>query len=133
MQQVITNLVINARDAMPSGGAVTLTLATSTREDNLFNGLSENERFVRLTVRDTGSGIAPEMLDQIFEPLFTTKRSGTGLGLAVARQVLTQHGGFIFAENAPGGGTAFHIFLPRVDEGLSTAVAVAAQKTSGPD
>ena len=137
MQQVITNLVINARDAMPGGGAVTLTLATSTREDNLFNGLSEHERFVRLTVRDTGSGIAPEMLEQIFEPLFTTKRSGTGLGLAVARQVLTQHGGFIFVDNAPGGGTAFHIFLPQAHEGLSTAVAVAvavavaAQKTSG--
>jgi PAS domain S-box-containing protein len=131
MQQVVTNLVINARDAMPSGGAVTLTLATSTRGDNLFIGLSEHERFVHLTVRDTGSGIAPEMLDQIFEPLFTTKRSGTGLGLAVARQVLTQHGGFIFANNAPGGGTAFHIFLPQVDEALSTAVAVAAQKTSG--
>ena len=133
MQQVITNLVINARDAMPGGGAVTLTLATSTREDNLFNGLSEHERFVRLTVRDTGSGIAPEMLEQIFEPLFTTKRSGTGLGLAVARQVLTQHGGFIFADHAPGGGTAFHIFLPQAHEGLSTAAAVAAQKTSGPD
>ena len=137
MQQVITNLVINARDAMPGGGAVTLTLATSTHEDNLFHGLSEHERFVHLTVRDTGSGIAPEMLEQIFEPLFTTKRSGTGLGLAVARQVLTQHGGFIFVDNAPGGGTAFHIFLPQAHEGLSTAVAVAvavavaAQKTSG--
>ena len=131
MQQVITNLVLNARDAMPSGGAVTVTLATSTPEDNLFNGLSEHERMVRLTVRDVGSGIAPEMLEQIFEPLFTTKRSGTGLGLAVARQVLTQHGGLISADNAPGGGTAFHIFLPRVDEALSTAVAVAAEKTSG--
>jgi hypothetical protein len=116
MQQVVTNLVINARDAMPGGGAITLTLATSTREDNLFMGLSEHERFVHLTVRDTGTGIAPEMLDQIFEPLFTTKHSGTGLGLAVARQVITQHGGFIFAENVPDGGTAFHIFLPQVDE-----------------
>ncbi len=131
MQQVVTNLVINARDAMPGGGTITLTLATSTRDDNLFIGQSEHERFVQLTVRDVGSGIAPEMLEQIFEPLFTTKRSGTGLGLAVARQVVTLHGGFIFAENAPGGGTAFHIFLPRVDEALSTAAAVAAQKTNG--
>jgi PAS domain S-box-containing protein len=131
MQQVATNLVINARDAMPNGGTITLTLATSTREDNLLIGLGEDERFVHLSVRDNGSGIAPEMLEQIFEPLFTTKRSGTGLGLAVARRVLTQHGGFIFAENAPGGGTAFHILLPRVDEALSTAVAVAAQKING--
>ncbi|MHB9002158.1 MAG: response regulator [Thermoanaerobaculia bacterium] len=131
MQQVATNLVINARDAMPDGGTITLTLTTSTREDNLLIGLGEDEPFVHLSVRDTGSGIPPEMLKQVFEPLFTTKRSGTGLGLAVARQVLIQHGGFIYAENAPGGGTAFHIFLPRADEVLSTAVAVAAQKTSG--
>ncbi|MFA6958336.1 MAG: response regulator [Thermoanaerobaculia bacterium] len=131
MQQVITNLVINARDAMPGGGAVTLTLATSTGEENLLSGLSEHERFVRLTVRDAGSGIAPEMLEQIFDPFVTTKRSGTGLGLAVARQVLTQHGGLIFAESAPGSGTAFHILLPRADEALHTVVTVAAQKTSG--
>ena len=131
MQQVIINLVINARDAMPSGGTITFSLAASTREDNLFIGLGEDERFVHLSVRDTGSGIPPEMLEQVFEPLFTRKRSGTGLGLAVARQVLTQHGGFIFAENAPGGGTAFHVFLPQADEAFSTAVAVAAEKTSG--
>ncbi|HUO83475.1 MAG TPA: response regulator [Thermoanaerobaculia bacterium] len=131
MQQVVTNLVINARDAMPGGGAITLTLAASTRENNLFIGLSEHKRFVHLTVRDTGTGIAPEMLDQIFEPLFTTKHSGTGLGLAVARQVIIQHGGFIFAENVPGGGTAFHIFLPQVDE--ASRMAVAAQKANGND
>jgi len=129
MQQVLTNLVINARDAMPSGGAITLSLATSTPEKSLILGLSENERFILLTVRDFGSGIAPEMLERVFEPLFTTKRSGTGLGLAVARQVVTQHGGFIFAENAAGGGTAFHILLPRVDEAYRTAVG--AQKTGG--
>ncbi|MHB9122077.1 MAG: hybrid sensor histidine kinase/response regulator [Thermoanaerobaculia bacterium] len=131
MQQVITNLVINARDAMPGGGLITLTLKASSDSDSGFKELPEGVRFVRLIVRDEGSGIAPEMLEQIFDPFVTTKRSGTGLGLAVARQVLIQHGGFIYAENAPGGGTAFHIFLPRADEVLSTAVAVAAQKTSG--
>ena len=93
-------------------------------------GLSEHERFVHLTVRDAGVGIAPEMFEQIFDPFVTTKRSGTGLGLAVARQVLTQHGGFIFAESEPGSGTAFHVFLPQVDEALNTTVAAAAQKAS---
>lgn len=129
MQQVVTNLVINARDAMGSGGAITLTLAASTHENNLFIGLTEYERFVHLTVRDSGSGIAPEMLEEIFEPLFTTKRSGTGLGLAVARQVITQHAGFIFAENVPDGGAAFHIFLPQVDADSPTAGPV--QRTGG--
>jgi PAS domain S-box-containing protein len=119
MQQVVTNLVINARDAIHNGGEITVTLATSTGETNLLFGLPENARFVHLTVRDTGSGIPKEMLDRIFEPLFTTKRSGTGLGLAVARQVINQHGGSITAENVPDGGAAFHIFLPQVDDGFT--------------
>lgn len=116
LQQVVTNLVINARDAMPSGGTITLTLAAFTGEASSFAGPSEPRQFVRLTVRDTGGGIAPEMLEQIFEPLFTAKRSGTGLGLAVARQVITHHGGFIYAENVATGGAAFQIFVPRAGE-----------------
>ncbi len=131
MQQVITNLVINARDAMPGGGLITLTLKEWSRSDIGFKDLPEGVRFVRLTVRDAGSGIASEMLEQIFDPFVTTKRSGTGLGLAVARQALTQHGGFIVAESAPGSGTAFHILLPRAGEALSTVVTVAEQKASG--
>ena len=115
MQQVAINLVINARDAMPSGGTMTLTLRTATPETSLVAGLPIDQPFVQLSVSDTGRGVPPEMLEQIFEPLFTTKRSGTGLGLAVARQVITQHGGFIFAENAPTGGTIFHVLLLRVE------------------
>ncbi len=136
MQQVITNLVINARDAMPGGGAVTLAIAATTRTDSFLLGRSgreasppEHERFALLTVRDGGSGIAPEMLDQIFDPFVTTKRTGTGLGLAVARQIVTQHGGFISAESDPDRGMAFHILLPQIDEARSTPVADAPAHT----
>jgi PAS domain S-box-containing protein len=131
LQQVVANLVVNARDAMPSGGTVTLTLDALSLEDNVPNALSGQQRFVQLTVRDTGSGIPAEMFERIFDPFVTTKRSGTGLGLAVARQVVVQHGGKIFAENAAGGGTAFHILLPQVDEVLTKAAEVAPQGVSG--
>ncbi|MBI2214329.1 MAG: response regulator [Acidobacteria bacterium] len=119
LQQVVTNLVINARDATPGAGAITLTLAPSIRERSVSIGLPDHGRSVRLTVADTGAGIAPDMLEQIFEPLFSTKRSGTGLGLAVARQIISRHAGVIFAENDPRGGTAFHVVIPRVDEGVT--------------
>lgn len=128
LQQVVSNLVINARDAMGGTGAIAVSLTDNGSGAASF-AVPQGERLVRLTVRDDGCGIPPEMLDQIFEPLFTTKRSGTGLGLAVARQVVAQHGGFIHAENAPGGGAAFHVLLPQV--GKSSSVVVPAVKASG--
>ncbi|MBV8545180.1 MAG: PAS domain S-box protein [Acidobacteria bacterium] len=113
--QVIANLVANARDAMPCGGV--LTVSANPLQPNArfaFGVIPHPERFVQITVRDTGCGIPPEVKDRIFEPLFTTRQSGgTGLGLAVAHQVLTQHGGYIFVESEEGRGSAFHIFLPK--------------------
>jgi two-component system cell cycle sensor histidine kinase/response regulator CckA len=98
MQQVIANLAINARDAMAGSGTLTL-LATM------------GEGAVRLVVADTGHGIPPENLPFIFEPLFTTKHSGTGLGLAVAQQLVVRNGGTIGVESAMGIGTRFQIDL----------------------
>lgn len=105
MAQVITNLTNNARDAMPRGGTLTIRVRAPETE----------EQFVQISVIDTGTGIPPEVMEHIFEPLFTTKKNrGTGLGLAVAYQVVHRHGGVIFAESEIGSGTAFHIFLPRL-------------------
>ena len=115
LDQVIANLVANARDAMPSGG--TLTVSANELQANArfsFGFVPHPECFVQITVRDTGCGMPPEVKERIFEPLFTTRQSGgTGLGLAVAHQVLTQHGGFLFVESEEGRGTAFHLFLPK--------------------
>lgn len=98
--QVILNLAINAAQAMPRGGEITLTAA------------EENDGIV-VEVRDQGSGIAPEDVDRVFDPFFTTKEAGTGLGLPVAHQIVTQHGGSVtFAPNADRG-TTFRLFLPR--------------------
>jgi PAS domain S-box-containing protein len=115
LSQVLTNLVANARDAMPSGGSLTVN-AKALKPDArfLFGVVPDPERFIEISICDTGHGMAADVIDRIFEPLFTTRQSGgTGLGLAVAHQVITQHGGYIFADSEPGRGSNFHIFLPK--------------------
>jgi two-component system cell cycle sensor histidine kinase/response regulator CckA len=103
--------VLNARDAMPNGGAITLfTLDSTDRQQFSFGQIPDGK--VLLAVRDNGSGMLPKVRDSIFEPLFTTKRTGTGLGLAVAKQVVERHGGTIHVDTAPGEGTTFYLLLP---------------------
>ena len=114
LDQVLTNLVFNARDAMPDGG--TLFIGVSHCRSGTafrFGVVNTPDQFVHLVVRDTGIGISAETMNHIFEPLFTTKKSGgTGLGLAVAHQIVLRHKGHIFAESMPGEGATFHVFLP---------------------
>jgi PAS domain S-box-containing protein len=113
--QVVVNLVVNARDAMPAGG--TLTLATANVE---LDGLLAAEMpgaagpYVRLTATDTGAGMTEDVLQHLFEPFFTTKDTGrgTGLGLATCYGVVKQAGGNIFGCNEPGGGSTFAVYLP---------------------
>lgn len=113
LQQVMTNLVINARDAMNGSGTVTIRARRPAPGDEFsFATLEHPEHFLLLSVTDTGTGIAPEVAARIFEPMFTTKRKGNGLGLAFAHQVVTRHGGTIFVESTLGRGASFHIFLP---------------------
>lgn len=115
LDQVVANLVANARDAMPGGG--TLTVSANELRANArfsFGVIPHPERFVQIVVRDTGSGMPRDVMDRIFEPLFTTRQSGgTGLGLAVAHQVMMQHGGYLLVESTEGRGSAFHLFLPK--------------------
>ena len=101
LQQVITNLATNARDAMPKGGTLTIRPVEC-----------EHDR-VCIDVADTGAGIPPDALPRIFEPLFTTKASGTGIGLSVVQQVITRAGGSISVDSVVGSGTVFHIELSR--------------------
>ena len=130
--QVISNLVANARDAMLGGG--TLTVSANELPANAkfsFGVVPHPDSFVQISIRDTGHGMQPEVMDRIFEPLFTTRPSGgTGLGLAVANQVVTQHGGFIFVESTAGRGSTFHIFLPKAarPENSSVSTSAAARK-----
>jgi len=122
LEQVIVNLSVNARDAMPRGG--TVTIETSNVEASGTNG-----PWVGLSVRDTGCGLSPEARKHLFEPLFTTKPRGrgTGLGLATVHGIVHQCGGEIRVESEPGGGTSFQILLPR----SSAAATPAPSPTPG--
>lgn len=129
LTQVFLNLALNARDAMPNGGMLTFRAEPlSSWSSFSFAVVRSPDRYVHISVRDTGTGIPAKTLEHIFEPLFTTKKSGTGLGLAVAHQVIQRHGGQIFVESAPGEGATFHIFLPAALQEAPQAEAADAQR-----
>lgn len=123
LEQVIMNLVVNARDAMPQGGRLTISTAnvslSATRARSRYPARSGPH--VVLSISDTGMGMSPEVQAHLFEPFFTTKEpgKGTGLGLPTVYGIVTQSGGNIEVETAPGVGTSFRIFLPRVDSPVS--------------
>jgi PAS domain S-box-containing protein len=120
LEQVLLNLCVNARDAMPNGGCITIATADVTYI--LDDSFSPNEmpagEYVKLTVGDTGTGMPPEVKKHIFEPFFTTKEKGhgTGLGLATCYGIVKQTGGYITVDSTVGVGTVFSVYLPRVDE-----------------
>ncbi|RWK00644.1 cell cycle histidine kinase CckA [Mesorhizobium sp.] len=136
-EQVVVNLAVNARDAMPTGGDLTVRTRNVTTEE--CRSFSYRELapadYVLVEVEDTGSGIAPAVLKKIFEPFFTTKEvgKGTGLGLSMVYGIIKQTGGFIYCDSEVGKGTVFRIFLPRhvaeakkASEPADTAAVAAA-------
>ncbi|MGZ8866974.1 MAG: PAS domain-containing hybrid sensor histidine kinase/response regulator [Thermoanaerobaculia bacterium] len=112
LEQVIANLATNARDAMPDGGTFTLEIALDAGRWRNRVALRPGVQYARLTVIDNGAGISAEVLSHIWEPLFTTKRAGTGLGLPIAKRLIERQNGVILIDSTEGRGTMFHIFLP---------------------
>lgn len=116
-EQVLINLCVNARDAMPEGGTILLKTRNvpADQTGNYPQADLPSEDFVMVEVSDTGTGIPPEIIDKIFEPFFTTKEvgKGTGLGLSMVYGIVKQSGGYIYPESNVGRGTSFRIFLPR--------------------
>ena len=132
--QALTNLSLNARDAMPTGGRLTVSTArcelgtAAAAELGLAAGV-----YARLSVRDTGHGMVADVRERIFEPFFTTKKDhGTGLGLAMVHGIVTQAGGRIRVESAPGQGSTFELFLPRAaGAGLAASTPATQEKLTG--
>jgi two-component system, cell cycle sensor histidine kinase and response regulator CckA len=133
LQQVIMNLVVNASDAMPTGGRLTIaTEAVELSEPPSGNGEIAPGSFMRVDVADTGAGMDVEQLSRIFEPFYTTKETGkgTGLGLSTSHGIVSQFGGHFSVRSEPGEGTAFSILLPRVSV---PAVSAGTETTRAPD
>jgi len=107
LRQVLWNLIRNAVQATPRGGTVTL---------DLFSQLRHRQQYVVVTVGDTGTGIAPDNIEKIFNPFFTSKVEGTGLGLAISQRIVHYHRGFIEVRSSPGAGSVFSVFLPERSE-----------------
>ncbi len=135
MGQVLMNLCVNAKDAMPRGGTLTIEL-----ENVLINGSyveahpwAKPGRYVLISVTDTGTGIKPEILGKIFDPFFTTKPQGkgTGLGLSMAYGIVKQHDGMINAYSEPGVGTTFKIYLPMMERRASAVGTKVAKGVEG--
>ncbi len=125
--QALLNLIVNAQDAMPAGGQLTLANAILQPPAEIVSErcLPPGRAYARCSITDTGSGIPPEVLPKIFQPFFTTKETGrgTGLGLAIVQRVAQEAGGFIEVETQPGKGSTFHIYLPLAQEPLATVAA----------
>jgi PAS domain S-box-containing protein len=111
LDQVVDNVLLNARQAMPQGGTVHVRAENVLVPDDVQVPV-EPGRYVRVTVRDTGPGIPPELRSRIFEPFFTTKASGSGLGLATSYSIIRKHRGHIEVLSEPGNGAAFSVYLP---------------------
>ncbi|MGD0251451.1 MAG: PAS domain S-box protein [Verrucomicrobiota bacterium] len=131
LHQVLLNLCVNARDAMPNGGKLSIHMENVTF-DEVYTGMNPEAKagpYVCIEVTDTGTGIPKEIQDKIFDPFFTTKEpgKGTGLGLSTTLTIVKSHGGFIHCHSAPGKGATFKVYLPADNAVVSTENVVAGQ------
>jgi two-component system cell cycle sensor histidine kinase/response regulator CckA len=130
ISQVINNLIINAKQAMPAGGTVDLAArnAVVAKRDKL--PLADG-KYLKIVVRDRGVGIPPEHLSMIFDPYFTTKQRGSGLGLATTYSIVKNHGGYIRVETKEGSGTSFEVYLPSTGKVIMPARRISRGLPSG--
>jgi PAS domain S-box-containing protein len=133
MSQVIQNLVINAKEAMPTGGTIEVIGENVTIEDEQSpeGQLLRKGDYIRITIKDHGIGIPEEHIDKIFDPFFTTKQRGSGLGLATSYSILRKHGGLIQAKSHLGIGTTFTIYLPATQKKAFIAAGAKAGVAAG--
>jgi PAS domain S-box-containing protein len=129
ISQVVQNIVLNARHAMPGGGVVDIVCRNLPAGSEEHPLLDPGAKHIRISISDSGIGMTPEVLERIFDPYYTTKQEGSGLGLAITQSIINKHGGRVLVTSEPGKGTTFTIFLP-VSEGQSAPAAQAAEKAA---
>ncbi len=130
ISQVIQNLVINSEQAMPDGGTVYISAENRQIEDESSLPLKPGQ-YVVIYVKDEGIGIPTCNLDRVFDPYFTTKENGTGLGLATVHSIVRRHGGHITVDSTEGVGTTFSLFLPATEDRPSTEFSSAYPPLEG--
>lgn len=132
LHQILLNLCVNARDAMPSGGTLTITLQSLTLDESAASMQmgAKPGAYISIRVKDTGLGIPKEIIDKIFDPFFTTKEigKGTGLGLSTVLAITKSHGGFLQVSSEPGDGSTFTVCLPALAEAETTSTEAAAEE-----
>jgi len=136
--RVINNLVTNAEQAMPEGGVIKIKAENTTRDEPPFCSFTPADRapvkqgrYVKITVEDQGMGIARENLSRIFDPYFTTKEKGGGLGLATVYSIIKNHNGYVEVESELAIGTKFYIYLPASDKKVAVSKAVDEKLIEG--
>lgn|GEM_PF-924455 len=129
ISQAISNIVINADQAMPEGGIINVQATNFTVRAASALPVQRG-KYVRISIRDQGVGIGQEHLSKIFDPYFTTKRKGNGLGLTTVHSIITKHGGYVFAESALQSGTVLHVYLAALDEAVEFVQKQSGQKTA---
>ena len=112
ISQVIQNIVMNACHAMPDGGTVTITCTNISSDDDPSVSILEKGKYVKIIIQDQGIGIPNNLIDKIFDPYFSTKQTGHGLGLAISQAIISKHNGYIRGESTSGKGSTFTIYLP---------------------
>jgi len=128
--QVMTNILINADQAMPDGGTISVRCENAiVSEDDALP--LKNGNYIKIAFQDQGKGIPQEYLCKVFDPYFTTKETGRGLGLAAAFSIIKKHGGHIVVESAPESGTTFTLFLPASISPVATHKLEKAESSSG--
>ncbi len=127
--QVIQNIVMNAAEAMPEGGTIEISAGNVEIPKGNKPALPDGGQFVRIQIRDTGVGIPDQHLSKIFDPYFTTKQKGSGLGLASSYSIVRNHGGVIEVSSEQGRGSSFTIYLPACETGEEKAAEAAGPAT----